>query len=360
MTDEDRIIAAWQPVQGPSLPLQASHLAVVISNYNDASYLEECLKAIRAQLDDRMAFLFIDDGSQDNSVELAIEILKDFHNVLIVKNPENQGHIKTYNAAIRAINAPYIYFASSNDRIADNFFENALTVLAQYPTAGLVSGFCSMMTENGEHLDLMRTPIPAMMPCFLSPEEVRDFLLTKGAWIVGASTIYRAEALREIGSFDLRHHSAHDGLASTGISLSHGACFLPRICSNWRVSESGFASSTLVNPKRIENILTSAEEFFSRIKGIETAKVRRQWIDEFLFWHVRACHEIRSPYLDHSFIHRFSGIPMWRLSFLHFPLPGKLWNLLAAAMLAPFKFRHYLKKKIKWMWITDRNLMFYS
>ena len=77
MTDEDRIIAAWQPVQGPSLPLQASHLAVVISNYNDASYLEECLKAIRAQLDDRMAFLFIDDGSQDNSVELAIEIMND-------------------------------------------------------------------------------------------------------------------------------------------------------------------------------------------------------------------------------------------------------------------------------------------
>ena len=360
MTDEDRIIAAWQPVQGPSLPLQASHLAVVISNYNDASYLEECLKAIRAQLDDRMAFLFIDDGSQDNSVEIACRVLEDFPQACIVRNLENQGVIRNYNAALQSIQAPYVYFASSNDRIADNFFQEALTFIAKFPSAGLISGLCQKITENGEPDELMRTALPNTKACYLSAEEVKKIQVSKGSWIVGSSTIYRTEALRNNGCFNPDLYSATDGLAATRIVLSHGACFLPVICSYWRMSDAGFASTTLLNTERVEIILEAGNRYFSEVKSDGTGKVRKTWSREFLFWHVRACHRDRKKYLGHAVINRLSGIPMWRLSLLRLPLPFGLWSLLAAAVLAPFKFRHYLQKKIRWMLMAGKDLNIYS
>ena len=56
--------------------------SVVIANYNNSNFIEECINSLNTQTYKDIEIIFFDDNSQDNS----IDIIKKFANVKIIKN----------------------------------------------------------------------------------------------------------------------------------------------------------------------------------------------------------------------------------------------------------------------------------
>ena len=90
--------------------------SIVIANYNNAQFINECINSLNSQTYNNIEIIFFDDNSQDNS----IEIIEKFKNVKVVKNDiqTNFGSINQINAFKKGIElstGDVIYFIDSDD-----------------------------------------------------------------------------------------------------------------------------------------------------------------------------------------------------------------------------------------------------
>ena len=90
--------------------------SIVLPIYNVEKYLEECLKSIEKQSYSSFEVLCINDGSTDNSLEIASKFsLKDKRFKLF--NQKNSGVSVARNRGIKEANGKYILFVDSDDWI---------------------------------------------------------------------------------------------------------------------------------------------------------------------------------------------------------------------------------------------------
>lgn len=94
--------------------------SVVIANFNNAKYIQDCINSINTQTYSNIEIIFFDDNSKDNS----IEIIEKFENVKIIKNKiQNKfgslNQINAFKKAIEISTGELIFFLDSDD-----FFHN--------------------------------------------------------------------------------------------------------------------------------------------------------------------------------------------------------------------------------------------
>ena len=70
--------------------------SIVIANYNNANFIEECINSLNSQTYKNIEIIFFDDNSNDNS----IDIIKKFPNVKTIQNK-----IQTKYGSINQMNA---------------------------------------------------------------------------------------------------------------------------------------------------------------------------------------------------------------------------------------------------------------
>lgn len=100
-------------------------MSIIIPVYNSGKYLRECLNSIARQDSERYEIICIDDGSEDNS----LEILGEYDNVFInykIMQQDHNGLSVARNQGIKVARGEYIYFVDSDDIVCDNFIGNAL------------------------------------------------------------------------------------------------------------------------------------------------------------------------------------------------------------------------------------------
>ena len=90
--------------------------SIVIANYNNSNFIEECINSLTSQTYKNIEIIFFDDNSQDNS----IDVIKKFTFVKVIQN-NNQtkyGSLNQMNAFKKGINlstGDIIFFLDSDD-----------------------------------------------------------------------------------------------------------------------------------------------------------------------------------------------------------------------------------------------------
>lgn len=100
-------------------------LSIIIPVYNSSKFLRECLDSILKQDSYEYEIICVDDGSEDNSLDILHEYEKLFYNYKIIKQ-EHRGLATARNNGIKVSCGEYIYFVDSDDIAGDNFINNAL------------------------------------------------------------------------------------------------------------------------------------------------------------------------------------------------------------------------------------------
>ena len=70
--------------------------SIVIANYNNSNFIEECINSINSQTYKDIEIIFFDDNSKDNS----IDIIKKFTNIKVIQNK-----IQTKYGSLNQMNA---------------------------------------------------------------------------------------------------------------------------------------------------------------------------------------------------------------------------------------------------------------
>lgn len=165
-------------------------VSVVIPNYNRAGDLRRCLESLVAQTFDDFEVLVCDDGSTDNSAEVAAGFTDQLD--LRFDTAENfGGPARPRNRGIALARAPFVAFLDSDDWWAPGKLANSVPVLE----AGADVVYHDLYLVRSQHqqaFDVKIKSTPLLTPMFQS-------LLCTGISIPNSSAVVRKSLLEQIG-----------------------------------------------------------------------------------------------------------------------------------------------------------------
>lgn len=107
-------------------------VSILLPVYNVAPFLGKCLDSIINQTYKNLQIIIINDGSSDQSLQIATEYLHKYPSNIEVYSQSNQGVAETRNLLLNKIKGEYFLFVDSDDWIEPNMIEFLLNqVLSQ-------------------------------------------------------------------------------------------------------------------------------------------------------------------------------------------------------------------------------------
>jgi glycosyltransferase involved in cell wall biosynthesis len=163
-------------------------ITIVVPNYNQATFLTECLISIKNQTYKEWQCIIYDDGSTDTSVELIRRIIQNDSRFMLIAAQKNKGLSTARNIGIIQAKSRWILPLDSDDFISPNFLEEGSRAIRQNSQLRLVVPSTQMFgTENR----LIKTTR-------LTDEDILVNL------VLPHCCIYRKEDFEMIGGYDPR------------------------------------------------------------------------------------------------------------------------------------------------------------
>lgn len=125
-------------------------VSVIMGIYNCAPYLQEALDSLYAQTFQDFEIILCEDGSSDNTYEVALENQKTHPNIVLLKNEHNMGLNKTLNNCLAVAKGEYIARMDGDDVCDPTRFEKEVRFLDEHPEYAIVSCPMIYFDENGE------------------------------------------------------------------------------------------------------------------------------------------------------------------------------------------------------------------
>lgn len=126
-------------------------ITVLMGIYNCAKTLEEALLSLEAQTYGDFKVVMCDDGSSDNTVEIALRFVeKDPERYILIRNQKNMGLNYTLNHCLEYSDTEYSARMDGDDISLPTRFEKELRFLDSHPEYAIVSTPMVYFDENGD------------------------------------------------------------------------------------------------------------------------------------------------------------------------------------------------------------------
>lgn len=250
---------------------KANHslVSVIVSCYNYAQFLGEALDSVIAQTYPHWECIIINDGSPDNTEEIASEYCKkDSRFKYLYK--ENGGHSSARNLGIKVSAGKYILPLDADDTITNNYLEKAVETLDSDQNVKLVTGQVQLFGNSAEKI------------CFRL-FDLRSFLVVN---YITISSLFRRTDFDKTNGFDETMKVFEDWDLFIGLLKNGGEVKeLSFTCLNYRKKEISMFHDNLRNKKQIfrdqlklyNNHIDVYEKYFDSPIGLiqENEKMKR-------------------------------------------------------------------------------------
>jgi glycosyltransferase involved in cell wall biosynthesis len=172
-------------------------VAVVIPCFNQAHYLAEAIESVLAQTLPPAEIVVVDDGSTDNSYEVAGR----YEGAVRIRQ-RNGGVAAARNLGLSVTRSEYLVFLDADDRLLPGALEVGATALDRRPQVAFVFGIPRDIGDDGAVLPGRRQPV-------VTQDHYVKLLEDCFIWS-GSSIVYRRSALEAVGGFDESLDAADD------------------------------------------------------------------------------------------------------------------------------------------------------
>jgi glycosyltransferase involved in cell wall biosynthesis len=130
-------------------------VSILIANYNNAEFIEECIYSLKKQTYKNIEIIFFDDFSKDNS----ISIIKKFTKVKVIQNTKKTtigsfNQIKAYEEAFKISEGEIIFFLDSDDFFHQNKVEEIVKYFNDNKKAKIVFNY--PLIKNNKEITVLK------------------------------------------------------------------------------------------------------------------------------------------------------------------------------------------------------------
>ena len=211
---------------------------VIVPVYNVAAYLPACIASIRAQSQENLQILLVDDGSTDGSSAICDACAAEDTRIQVI-HKENGGVCSARNAGLAQARGKYIYFVDGDDLLAEDAVRRSIEALESGPYDACI--WSLNILENGT----FRYRGRGQRKIFLFPSErkrarflCRWFLSARLGWEVWIQ-VFRREIIERHG-LRFGHAIFAEDMDFTFRYLLHcrSLCLLPAPLYVYRIRDS--------------------------------------------------------------------------------------------------------------------------
>lgn len=105
--------------------MEKKKITVIVPMYNAEEYIERCIRSIMEQTYKNLEIVIVNDGSQDNSLDICKRLQKRDNRIIII-NQVNMGVSKARNNDLDVATGDFISFVDSDDTIKENFYDELI------------------------------------------------------------------------------------------------------------------------------------------------------------------------------------------------------------------------------------------
>lgn len=167
-------------------------VSVIIPLYNVESLIEETIDGLLNQTLKEVEFILIDDGSSDDTYQLATNLTKDNHRFNIVQQ-ENGGPAAARNHGLRLAKGEYICFVDADDLISNSALE-VMYKAAIENNADLVTGGSVRFNSKGKWYIKAHVDKGLMEPGLKPISKHSELFYSVGPW----GKLYKRELIEGI------------------------------------------------------------------------------------------------------------------------------------------------------------------
>lgn len=126
-------------------------VSIIVPVYNTAEYLPKCINSLINQTFRDIQIILVDDGSQDNSLEICNNFAKKDSRITVLSQ-QNQGPSAARNKALEIAKGEFIGFLDSDDYTSEHTYETALTYMTKDVDL-VIWGVNVLSTDNLPYVD---------------------------------------------------------------------------------------------------------------------------------------------------------------------------------------------------------------
>ena len=90
-------------------------VTIICTSYNHAKFIEQSLNSVINQRYKNIELIIADNASEDNSVEVIENWLKNHNGIKFIKNESNLGITRSFNKAVKYANGTFLMDLSGAD-----------------------------------------------------------------------------------------------------------------------------------------------------------------------------------------------------------------------------------------------------
>ena len=180
-----------------------SSVSLIIANYNYGRFAAEAIESALTQSIKPAEILFIDDCSQDQSMEIA-ERYRD--QITVVRNEKNLGITDNFNKAVSLTTGEYICFLGADNRFRSDYVERCQRLLDEHPKVAVVYTDLLLFGPRAEVLavnvkadPLKYAPGQFVWRCPDFDDSSKRRLKTSN--FIHGSSMYRRNVFHEVGGY---------------------------------------------------------------------------------------------------------------------------------------------------------------
>jgi glycosyltransferase involved in cell wall biosynthesis len=198
-------------------------VSVIVPCYNGAAFLDAALRSALAQTYPEVEVVLIDDGSTDNSPEIAARFP-----VRYIRQ-RNRGLAEARNAGIRESRGNYVVFLDADDRLKPEAIEVGVRALEPRPDCALAVGDHVFISADGSFLG-HSTKVDPLHSHY-------EALLKSNFIEMISSVLFRRRVFDELGGFDTTLPVSEDYELYLRIARERPICCHPVVVAEYRRHE---------------------------------------------------------------------------------------------------------------------------
>jgi glycosyltransferase involved in cell wall biosynthesis len=170
-------------------------VSVIIPAYNAARTLETTVQSVFGQSLQDFEIVIVDDGSKDNTLEVAERIAASDSRVKVVAQP-NSGAAAARNAGIKAAGGEYVAFLDADDLWLPQKLERQIALLNSEKDAAAVQTGAYYVNDDLEVL--------SVRPCVIPKDVLLETLLFRSFPALMSTLLVKRSAFDKIGLLDTK------------------------------------------------------------------------------------------------------------------------------------------------------------
>ncbi|MBW7901195.1 MAG: glycosyltransferase [Rhodocyclaceae bacterium] len=210
-------------------------VSIAIPAYRHAGFIEACLASVCAQTYPELELVLLDDGSPDDTFEVAKRFLdahRDRFRRIVVERHENRGVSANSNACIAACSGEWVHLLGSDDLLHPEKVARIQQAIEEWQTPGLalVHADADFVNEHGQ--PVLRSSLLPRPPAGPQTDACRWIFMGRHS-IFNPTVALHRESFLAIGGFD-PDLALEDIDCWLRLSARHAIARVPEVLASYR------------------------------------------------------------------------------------------------------------------------------